>query len=152
MRVQVAVNDGAPVRASLSSNGWFSVHLNFQTGDQAESSSGSIQAVSIDCSNEPNSVHSVWDIGKLSVGDKAEIHVVPMERQTADRGHTIHRVTVEAISNLDGARRLLNAISACDKELNAVIERSQRVEPEDEFKKIAIAIGGIFTELDRNLI
>jgi hypothetical protein len=55
-------------------------------------------------------------------------------------------------SNVDEARRLLRAISACDKELNGVIEQSQWVEPEDEFKKTAVATGGIFAELDRNLI
>src|ERR1700694_2999960 len=143
MRVQIAVNDGVPVRASLSSNGWLSVHLNFQTGDQAESSSGSIQAVSIDCSNEPNSVHSVWDIGKLSVGDKAEIRVVADGE--ADPPTEVTRSTQSPsnlFSNVDEARRLLKAISACDKELIAVIEQSQTVEPEDEFKKIATAIGG----------
>lgn len=153
MRVQVSVNDGAPVRASLTSNGWLSVHLNFQSDNQAESSSGSIQAVSIDCSNEPNSVHSVWDIGKMAVGDKAEIHVVADGE--ADPPTEVKR-SIESPSNLfsntDEARRLLKAISACDKELNAVIEQSHRVEPEDEFRKILIAIGGILAELDHNLI
>jgi hypothetical protein len=33
-----------------------------------------------------------------------------------------------------------------------VIERSQTIEPEDEFKKIAQAIGWIIVELDRDLI
>jgi hypothetical protein len=127
--------------------------LNFQTGDQAESSSGSIQAVSIDCSNEPNSVHSVWDIGKLSVGDKAEIHVVADGE--ADPPTEVKRSAESPsnlFSNVDEARRLLKAISACDKELHAVLERSRTVEPEDEFMRVTRAIGGVLAEIDRLLI
>ncbi|MGA8086107.1 MAG: hypothetical protein WCA10_02300 [Terracidiphilus sp.] len=55
-------------------------------------------------------------------------------------------------SKADQASLLLLAISACDKELMAVIEQSRLVEPEDEFKKIVQAIGGILAEFDRNLI
>jgi hypothetical protein len=152
MRVQVAVNDGVPVRASLNSKGWLSVHLNFSS-DGAGDSAASLWVQVIDYSDEPNSVNSVWQIGDLSVGDRAEVHVLAdgemdpptkIER-SAERSSNL-------FSNVDQARQMLSAISACDKELNAVLERSQTSEPEDEFKKIAQAIGGIFVELDRNLI
>jgi len=53
---------------------------------------------------------------------------------------------------MDQARQLLSAISACDKELMAIIERSKAVEPDDEFNKIARAIGEILSDLDRYLI
>ncbi|HEY3624732.1 MAG TPA: hypothetical protein VGL00_00555 [Terracidiphilus sp.] len=153
MRVQVAVNDGVPVKASLSSKGWLSVHLNFSRNDEPVDLPGSLWVQAIDYSEEPNSVNTVWELGDLSVGDRAEIHVLA-DGET-DPPTKIER-SAERLTNLfssiDEARRLLKAISACDKELNAVIEQSQTVEPEDEVKKIAIAIGGIFAELDRNLI
>lgn len=153
MRVQVKVNDGVPVRASLRSKGWLSVHLNFSTDDGAGDLAGSLLVQAIDYSDEPNSVNSVWEIGDLSVGDKAEVHV--LADGEGDPPTKVERSTERStnlFSNIDQARQLLSAISAYDKELNGVLELSQTAEPEDEFKKIAQAIGGIFAELDRNLI
>lgn len=153
MRVQVAVNDGVPVRASLSSKGWLSVHLNFSSNGAEEESAGSLWVQAIDYADEPNSVNSVWQIGGMSVGDKAEIHV--LNDGEADSPTKVERSADRAnnlFSNVDQARNLLSAISVCDKELMAVLDRSQMVEPEDEFRKIAQAIGGIIAEFDRNLI
>jgi hypothetical protein len=153
MRVQVAVNDKVPVKASLSSKGWLSVHLNFSRDDAAGDSVGSLWVQAIDYSDEPNSVNSVWEVGDLSVGDRAEMHVLA-DGET-DPPTKIERSTERStnlFSGIDLARQLLSAISVCDKELNAVLERSKAVEPEVEFKKIAQAIGGIVVELDRNLI
>jgi hypothetical protein len=152
MRVQVAVNGGVPVKASISSKGWLSVHLNFAS-DHAEDSPGSLWVQSIDCSDEPNSVNSVWEIGELSVGDIAEVRV--LANGEADPPTKVERSTEQStnlFSNVDHARQLLSAISACDKELMAVLEQSKQVEVEDEFKKIGQAIGGILAEFDRNLI
>ena len=152
MRVQVAVNDGIPVRASLSSKGWLSVHLNFSSNG-AEDSDGSLWVQAIDNTDEPNSVNSVWEMGNLSVGDKAEVRLLA-DGET-DPPTKVERSTewsTNLFSNVDQARQLLSAISACDKELTAVLERSKSAEPEDEFKKIVQAVGGIVMELDRNLI
>jgi len=152
MRVQVAVNDGVPVRASLSSKGWLSAHLNFSS-DGAGDSTGSVWVQAIDYSDEPNSVNSVWEIGDLSVGDKAEVRVLG-DGET-DPPTKVERSTERStnrFSNVDQARKLLSAVSVCDKELVAVLEQSKRSEPEEEFKKISQAIGGIIMEFDRNLI
>jgi hypothetical protein len=152
MRVQVAINDGLPVRASLKSKGWLSVHLNFSS-DGADDSGGSLWVQAIDYADEPNSTNSVWEVGELSVGDKAEIRVVSDgEADNPTRTERSAERSTNLFSNVDQARHLLSAISACDKELMAVLERSQSVEPEDEFKKITQAILGIVSELDRTLI
>ncbi|UWZ83440.1 hypothetical protein [Occallatibacter riparius] len=152
MRVQVAVNDGVPVRASLDSKGWLSAHLNFPI-DGADDSTGSLSVQAIDRSDEPNFITSVWEIGDLSLGDKAEVRVLADGETDPPTKieRSIERST-NLFSNVDQARQLLSAISVCDKELWAVLEQSQRAEPEDEFKKISQAIGGIIMELDRNLI
>ena len=73
----------------------------------------------------------------------------------ADPPTRVERSTEQSTNlflNVDQARQLLSAISACDKELMGVLERSKPVEAEDEFGKIAQAIGGILAEFDRNLI
>jgi hypothetical protein len=152
MRLQVSVNNGVPVRASLQNQGWLNIHLNLSS-DDAEGDSSRLWIQAIDKSDEPNSTFSTWELGNLSIGDIAQIQV--LNDGEADSPSEVRRTSESPknlFSNVDEARRLLQAISACDKELNAVIEQSQIVEPEGEFKKIAIAIGGILAELDRNLI
>jgi hypothetical protein len=152
MRVQVAINDGVPIRASLNSKGWLSVHLNFSS-DGAEDSGGSLWVQAIDYADEPNSINSVWQIGKVSVGDKAEVHVLPDgEAEPPTKVERTAERSTNLFSNVDQARHMLSAISACDKELMAVLERSKSVEPEDEFQKITQAIVGIVADLDRTLI
>ena len=153
MRVQVSVNNSTPVRASLNSKGWLGVHLNLSTNDGATSSDASFFIHAIDYSQEPNSVSSRWDLQGLQTGDTAKVEV--LDDGETDSPTKVERSTERStnlFSNIDRARQLLSAISACDKELNAVLERSQASEPEDEFKKIALAIAGIVVELDRNLI
>lgn len=152
MRLQVSVNNGVPVRASLQNQGWLSVHLNLSS-DDTDGCSSRLWIQALDKSDEPNSTNSTWELGTLSIGDTAQIQILS-EGET-DPPTEVTRTSESPknlFSNVDQARQLLSAISACDKELMAVLERSQTVEPEDEFKKIAQAIGGIFSDLDRYLI
>jgi len=75
MRLQVSINDGLPVRASLQGQGWLSVHLNLSSGD-AEDGSSRLWVQAIDKTDEPNSIISTWDIGNPAVGDTASIRVL----------------------------------------------------------------------------
>jgi hypothetical protein len=152
MRLQVSVNNGVPVRASLQSQGWLSVHLNLSS-DDADGDSSRLRIQAIDKSDEPNSTFSTWEMGTLSIGDTAQIEV--LNDGEADPPTEVSRTSESPknlFSNVDQARQLLSAISACDKELIAVVKQSKTVEPEDEFNKIARAIVGIVSDLDRYLI
>jgi hypothetical protein len=107
----------------------------------------------IDYRDEPNSVNSVWELGALSVGDKAEVRLLT-DGET-DQPTQVERSTERSsnlFSNVDQARELLLAISACDKALVGVLDSSRTAEPEDEYKKVVQAIGGILADFDRNLI
>jgi len=152
MRLQVSINDGVPVRASLHGQGWLSVHLNL-SWDDAGGGSSRLSVEGIDKSDEPNATISKWDLGTLSIGDIAHIQV--LDDGEADPPTGVRR-TAESPGNLfsdgDQARQLLSAVSACDKELMAVLERSKTVEPDDEFRKIGHAVARILYELDRTLI
>jgi hypothetical protein len=154
MRLQVSVNNGVPVRASLQNQGWLSVHLNLSSDDDdTDGCSSRLWVQALDKSDEPNSTNSTWDLGTLSIGDIAQIQI--LNEGEADPPTEVTRTSESPnnlFSNVDQARQLLSAISACDKELGAVLERSKTVEPEDEFKKIARAIVGISSDLDRYLI
>ncbi len=153
MRVQVSINDKTPTRASLAPKGWLSVHLNLSGGDSPEDSPASLYVQAIDYADEPNSVNSIWEIGELRVGDTARVDLLSDgEADPPTRVERSTELSTNLFSNVDQARQLLSAISAFDKELAAIAEHSRPVEPQDEFNKIARAIGSVFVELDRNLI
>ncbi|MFZ0747387.1 MAG: hypothetical protein WAM85_23490 [Terracidiphilus sp.] len=152
MRLQVSINNGVPVRASLQAQGWLSVHLNLSSHDK-DGGSGRLSVQAIDSSDEPNSTVSTWELGTLSIGDRAQIQILndgeadpPTEvRRTSDSPKNL-------FTSVDLARELLAAISICDKELSRVLERSRSTEPADDFQKIVEAMGSIIVDLDLRLI
>jgi hypothetical protein len=152
MRLQVSINNGVPVRASLQAQGWLSVHLNLSSHDR-DGGSGRLSVQAIDNSDEPNSTVSTWELGSMSIGDTTQIQILndgaadpPTEvRRTSDSPNNL-------FANVDLARELLTAISICDKELSRVLERSRSTEPKDEFEKIVSAMGSIIVDLDLRLI
>ncbi len=152
MRLQCSVNDGVPVRASLQSQGWLSVHLNLSS-DDTDDASGHLSVDAIDSSDEPNTTHSTWDLGALSIGDTARISIlVDGEADPPTKVTRTSESPNNLFANADSARELLSAISVCDKELVRVIERSRSTEPKDEFQRIARAIGSIIVDMDRSLM
>ena len=54
-------------------------------------------------------------------------------------------------SDVEQARLLLTAIQTCDEALARVLELARSAEPENEFRKVTLAIGGMFSEIDRQL-
>jgi len=152
MRLSLTINDGKPIQASLKSVGHLSAHLNLTKEPEKEQMAGRVWLHAIDESAEPNSVSSEWEGGTVSVGDKVEIQVLP--DGDADAPTEIRRSSESPknlFSNVEQARMLLSAISACDKELLGIIERARESESPD-FQKVARAVGGIIYDLDRYLI
>jgi hypothetical protein len=152
MRLQVSINDGVPVRASLEVQGWLSAHLNLSS-DPVDGGSSSLSADAIDASAEPNTTHSTWDLGTLSVGDMAQIRI--LSDGEADPPTKVTRTSESPdnlFANAESARNLLLAISVCDRELMQVIEECRSTESDDEFQRIAKAIGRVLVEMDRSLI
>jgi hypothetical protein len=154
MRLELTVNDGSPVRASLQSKGWLSAHLNLDIEPESEKTSGKVFLDSIDTSDEPNAVHSTWDVGNLAVGDRIQVRV--LDDGEADPPTKIRR-TSESPKNLffqetETARALLSAIRSFDIALGEVLDRARVGEPEEEFKRIANAILKVSCEMDQRLI
>ena len=107
----------------------------------------------IDTSDEPNTTHSMWGGTPLVVGDKVEIEVLP--DGDSDPPDEVSRTTDNPnnlFSDNGQARLIFASIQACDKALSEVLERAKDVEPEEEFRKLSLAIGSIAVELDRQLI
>ena len=152
MLLELAVNDGPSLRASLNGKGFLSAHLNVSI-EADERNAATISLNSIEETVAPNAVHSTWEAGKLSVGDKVEIRLLAVGE--ADPPTTVRR-TSESPRNLfsgaDQARRLLTAINTFDAELMEIMEHARAVEPKEEFDRIARAIGAVVVEVDQRLI
>lgn len=152
MLLELAVNDGPRLRASLNGKGMLSAHLNISM-ETEEKNAATMVLTSLDETEEPNAVHSTWEAGKLSVGDKVEIRLWAVGE--ADPPTTVRR-TSESPRNLfsdaDQARRLLTAINTFDAELMGIMEHARAVEPEEEFDRILRAIGAVVVEVDQRLI
>jgi hypothetical protein len=151
MLLELAVNDGPSLRASLNRKGLLSAHLNVTIADEKDDATMSL--TSIDETDEPNAVYSTWEAGKLSVGDKVEIRLLAVGE--ADPPTTVRRSSESPrnlFSDADQARRLLTAINTFDAELMGIMEHARAVEPKEEFDRIVQAIGAVVVEVDQRLI
>jgi len=153
MRLLLTVNDLPIARASLLANGWLGAHVSLSRGVESDEPNNRVWLDSMDTSDDPNTKHSMWNAVALNVGDKIEIEFLPDGE--SDPPNDISR-TSDSPSNLfsdvEQARLLFTAIATCDEALSKVVEQARDAEPEDEFRKIALAIGSVITEIDRQLI
>jgi len=153
MRLALTVNHGTPVRASLQAKGFLSAHVNLRSESVEGDTAGRAWLHAINESEEPNSINSTWEAGALSAGDRVEILVLP--DGDADPPTEVQRSSESPsnlFSNVEQARLLLSAVSSCDRELMGILDRARTSEPPDELHKIARAVGGILSDLDRHLI
>ena len=152
MLLELAVNDGPRLRASLNGKGLLSAHLNV-SNEADEKNAATMTLNSIEETEKPNAVYSTWEAGKLFVGDRVEIRLLAVGE--ADPPTTVRR-TLESPRNLfsdaDQARRLLNAINKFDAEMMGILEHARAVEPKEEFDRILQAIGAVAVEVDQRLI
>lgn len=153
MRLSLTVNERPIARASLVANGWLGAHVSLSQGVEPVESANRVWLNSMDTSDDPNTEHSMWNAVTLNVGDKIEIEVLPdgesdppnETSRTSDNPNNL-------FSDVDQARLLFTAIQTCDRALWEVVERARGVEPEEEFRRVMIAIGSVLTEIDRQLI
>ena len=153
MRLSLAVNDRPIARASLVAKGWLGAHVSLSQGVESDEPTNRVWLNSMDTSDDPNTEHSMWDPVALTVGDTIEIKVLPdgesdppnETSRTSDNPNNL-------FSDVDQARQLFTAIQTCDRALWEVVERARGAEPEEEFRRVALAIVSVISEIDRQLI
>jgi hypothetical protein len=153
MRLSLTVNDRLIARAALVANGWLGAHVSLSQGVESGETPNRVWLNAMDTSDEPNTEHSAWGAVALNVGDKIEIEVLPDGESDPPNG--VSRTSDNPnnlFSDAEQARLLFTAIKTCDKALSEIAERARATEPEDEFRKIEIAIGTVLSEIDRQLI
>ena len=153
MRLSLAVNERPIARASLVASGWLGAHISLSQGVELSELANRVWLNTMDVSDDPNTEHSTWDAVALSVGDKVEIEV--LADGESDPPNNVSRTSnspSNLFSDVEQARLLFTAIQTCDEALARVLELARGAEPEDEFRKVALAIGSVFSEIDRQLI
>jgi hypothetical protein len=152
MRLSLAINGQQKVRASLTARGWLGAHVSLSNDIESESNDR-VWLNAIDTSKEPNTTHSTWEGFPLVQGDKVEIEVLADGESDAPQEVSESSENVSNLfSDAGQARQLLDSVKSCDTALQEVLERAKDVEPEGEFRKLALAVGSILVELDRQLI
>lgn len=152
MRLSLSVNGEQKARASLTATGWLGAHVSLSRGIDTESNDR-VWLNAIDTTDEPNTVHSMWAGAPLAAGDTVQIEV--LEDGESDPPAEVTRTTENPnnlFSDHEQARQLFTAVKACDEILSKVLERAQGSEPEDEFRKLTLAVGSVLVELDRQLL
>jgi hypothetical protein len=153
MRLSLSLNNRPIARASLVANGWLGAHVSLSQGVESVEPTNRVWLGATDTSDEPNTEHSTWDAVSLTVGDKVEIEILPDGE--SDPPNTTTRTSDSPnnlFSDVEQARLLFAAIKTCDRALWEVVERARGAEPEDELRKIVLAIGSVITEIDQQLI
>ncbi len=152
MLLELAVNGGNPLRASLNRKGLLSAHLNVPIAPD-KTDAATIFLNAIDDTDEPNTVCSTWEAGTLRAGDKVEISL--KQDGDADPPTEIRRSAGSSknlFSSTEQARLCLDAISTIDAEVRGIVERARTAEPKEEFEGIARAFVSIIHEIDRSLL
>ena len=107
----------------------------------------------IDTAEATSNTHSSWDVDVVVEGDLVEIRLLP-DGPTDLPSQT--QVTSERAENLfsDSAlgERLIKLVEPFLASLSAFAVEAKDVESPEEFKKIALAIGSVWTEIDRCLL
>lgn len=136
----------------MTNKGWLSAHVSLSHKVEP-SSNDRVWLNAIDTSDEPNTTHSSWGGFPLVLGDKIQIEVLADGESDAPR--EVSRTTDNPnnlFSNDAQARQLLDSVKTCDKALQEILDRAKDIEPEDEFKKLVLAVGSVLVEIDRQLI
>lgn len=153
MRLSLKVNDQPIAKASLVAKGWLGAHVSLSQGIESDEPPNRVWLNSINTSDDPNTKHSMWDAALLNVGDTIEIRVL-LDGES-DPPISVSRTSENPnnlFSDVEQARLLFATIKTCDAALLEAAERARGAEPEDEFRRISLAIGSVLVEIDRQLI
>ena len=152
MRLSMTVNGSNPVVASLPRPGYLSAHLNLSDRPNDDERQNTIRIAGIE-TGETETIHLKWPSVDLEIDDVVELRVLP---DGEGNEPSEIRKSSEAPNNLfsrpELARELLEAVSEFETRLYEIAERSNELEPTDEYKKFTRALGSVVWELGQNFL
>jgi hypothetical protein len=152
MRLSVSVNGKTPTTAELPANGFLGAHINLSATSNSDDPDR-VWINAIDTTESLSNTHHSWEAGDLAEGDVIEIRLLP-DGPTDSPSHT--QVTSDRAENLfsdsELADRLLKLVEPFASSLSTFADEARDIESPEEFRKIALAIGSVWTEIDRSLL
>lgn len=152
MRLFLKVNDGPRVTAAVDGPGYLSAHLNIHGHPKNNDYSKVVQIVGIE-TFETETVQSKWPKFDLKEGDTVELHLLkdgegdpPVEiRKSSESPRNL-------FSNSELAKEVLSEVSAFERQLMQILDKSKNTEPTDEHKRVARAVGEVLAQLGDSLL
>jgi hypothetical protein len=152
MRLSLKVNGDLRVMAAVNGPGYLSAHVNMHNRPQENDHSKRVRIVGIQ-TLETETVQFNWPEFGLQEGDTVELHLFgdgegdpPAEtRRSAESPKNL-------FSNPELASEVLLTVSNFERQLIEIMGKSKGIEPEDEHKRFARAVGEILAQLGDSLL
>ena len=147
MQITLKVNNRETVKGALQTKGVLSAIVNIALSpDREPSGKAFIHAFGL-------SEQSEWEAGKLSIGDRVEIQILPdgdADPPTSTRG--LDDIPAALFSDPAQARQALTAVHICNEQLQGILRTAREDEPHREALKIQRAIAALVQDLGKYLI
>jgi hypothetical protein len=152
MRLSLAVNGKTQSIASLQGPGFLNAHINLSDHPKKDERSNTV-GMQGSHTAETETISMKWPTVDVQVGDVVEFRILP----EGDGNDPIEvRKSTDAPTNLlsnNGlAKELLGVVSDFDKRLNEFLEKAEKVESAEEYRKVRGAIGAVIYETGERLL
>lgn len=152
MRLSLKVNGHPRVVAAVDGPGYLSAHLNLCERPKDSDYSKSIRLVGTQ-TLETETVRFEWPEFDLQVGDTAELNL--LNEGTGDPPSAVRRSS-ESPHNLfshpELAKEVLSVVSDFESHLMQMLDKSKTIEPAEEHKRFALAVGYVVAQLGDSLL
>lgn len=152
MRLSLSLNGSSKYTASQPGPGFLSAHVNLHNRPKDDDHSGRVRIAGT-ITEETETTRLDWRSYDLTVGDVVELRVLPdgpgdppVETQKSSEAPT------NLLSNVDFAKEVLATVSEIDGRLMKLLEKAEKVEPSDEYKKFGREVGNVIYELGEHLL
>ena len=151
MRLSLSVNGEHRFIASQPHDGFLNAHLNLAERPKENEHTKVIRVVGTEL-RESETLRLEWPTTELNSGDVIEIQLLPEGK--GDEPSTIRKSSEHPdnlFSDLALAKEFMESTTQFEARLRELLRKSKAVEPSEEHKKIASAVGHVLAGLGQSL-
>lgn len=152
MRIALSLGGKLQYTASLEGTGFLSAHLNLANRTE-DGVSKRVRVNGYDTNSPTETVSLSWPELKLDVGDVVQLEILgegpgdpPVQRRSTTESPT------NLLSNAAVAKELLAACRHFESRLLEIMKNASTIEPEEEYRKLKLAIGNVFMDLGEHML
>ena len=152
MRLSLKINGNPRAVAAVNGPGYLNAHLNMHVRPKDNDYSKIVRLVG-SRTLETETVQLNWPNFDLQEGDTVELHL--LNDGESDPPTEIRRSTESPknlFSSVELASEVLSGVSAFERQLMQILEKSKNTESVEEHKRFARATGEVLAQLGENLL